>query len=108
MLSGVVVAADLDLKSLDDLAGRVASLSDSLAVVLIGGDGERVPFQVLTTGAARDRGLEAGTLAKALGGRLKGGGGGRPDRAQGQGADASAVEGAAAWAAEELRGALGG
>jgi alanyl-tRNA synthetase len=108
VLHGVVVAPDLDLKALDDLAGRVASLGDSLAVVLIGRDGERVPFQVLATGEAGARGLVAGAFAKALGGRLKGGGGGRPDRAQGQGTDPGAIEGAAAWALEELRSLVGG
>ena len=108
VLQGVFVAEDLDLKGLDDLAGRVASLGDSLAVVLIGRDGERVPFQVLATGEAQARGLVAGPFAKALGGRLKGGGGGRPDRAQGQGTDPSAVEEAASWATSELGGLLGG
>jgi alanyl-tRNA synthetase len=66
-----------------------------------------VPFQVLCTGASQDKGLKAGVLAKGFGGRLKGGGGGRPDRAQGQGTDASAVEAALAWVRAELGAALG-
>jgi len=108
ILTGVVNAPDLDGKALDDLAGRVASLSDSLAVVLVGREGDRVPFQVLSIGASQAKGLKAGTFAKALGGQLKGGGGGRPDRAQGQGTDPSQLEAALAWAQTALGEALGG
>jgi alanyl-tRNA synthetase len=42
-------------------------------------------------GAARARGLDAGALAKELAPILGGGGGGRPDQAQGQGQKPAAV-----------------
>ncbi|MFT7484658.1 MAG: alanyl-tRNA synthetase [Candidatus Paceibacteria bacterium] len=102
VLYGVLDVPDLNGQSLDELAGRIASLSDSVAVVLIGREGDRVPFQVLSTGLAQERGLKAGPFAKTLGGHLKGGGGGRPDRAQGQGTDASGLEAAVAWAKSSL------
>jgi alanyl-tRNA synthetase len=108
ILTGVVDLPDLDGKDLDELAGRVASLSDALAVVLIGREGGRVPFQVLSTGAAQARGLRAGPFAKSLGAQLRGGGGGRADRAQGQGTDSSRIEGALKWAEESLDAALNG
>ncbi len=106
VLTGVFDAPDLGGKELEELAGRVASLSDSLAVVLLGREGDRVPFQVLSTGAAQDKGLKAGPFARSLGAELKGGGGGRPDRAQGQGTDASQVEKAVSWARSSLQEAL--
>jgi len=108
VLHGVGGFPDLDGKALEDLAGRLAGLSESVALVLAGRDGDRVPFQVLCTGGAQERGLKAGELAKTFGGRIKGGGGGRPDRAQGQGKDASGLEGALEWAAGALEEALGG
>ncbi len=107
VITGVFDAKDLGGKELDDLGDRVASLGASLAVILVGREEGRVPFQVLCTGAAQEKGLAAGSLAKAFGGKLKGGGGGRPDRAQGQGTDAAAVEQALAWAQAELASALG-
>ena len=107
VLAGVVDVPDLGGKELDELAARVASLSDSMAVVLVGREGDRVPFQVLSTGAAQERGLKAGPFAKSLGGQLKGGGGGRPDRAQGQGTDASGLAAALRWAQDSLAATLG-
>jgi alanyl-tRNA synthetase len=100
--TAVFDASELTGKPLDELADRVASLGGSMAVVLVGREGPRVPFQVLCSGKARDQGLAAGSLAKAFGGQLKGGGGGRPDRAQGQGTSVDLVPPALAWAREEL------
>ena len=107
VLTGVVDAPELDGKALDELAGRLASLSGDVALALVGREGERVPFQILTTGVAQQKGLKAGPLAKTFGGRLKGGGGGRPDRAQGQGSDASGLPEALKWAQEQFASALG-
>ena len=70
------------------------------AVLLTGGDASVVPFLFL---CAKDSGLKAGDLAKALGSRIGGGGGGRPDFAQGKGADGSGLEAAV----EDLRKDLG-
>jgi len=102
VLVGAADAPELDGKGIEELAVRIGSLGDSVAAVLVGREGERVPFQVLCTGAAQERGVKAGVLAKAFGQRLKGGGGGRPDRAQGQGTDAEAVPAALDWAKTEL------
>ncbi|KAA3608016.1 MAG: alanine--tRNA ligase [Planctomycetota bacterium] len=82
-----------DLPGLD--AGALRSLADGLRkedglpdlVLLVGGDSAKVPFAVL---CLQDGGpLKAGPLAKAFGQLLGGGGGGRPQFAQGQGADRS-------------------
>lgn len=106
VLTGVADFENLSGKALEDLAGRLAGLSDSVAIVLAGREDDRVPFQVLCTGAAQKAGLKAGALAKSFGGHLKGGGGGRPDRAQGQGTDASQIETAIEWAREALASGL--
>ncbi len=103
---GVASFPDLDGKAMEELCGRLATLGDSMALVLAGSEDGRVPFQVLCTGAAQKAGLKAGTLAKSFGGMLRGGGGGRPDRAQGQGTDASQLEAALAQAREILVEAL--
>jgi alanyl-tRNA synthetase len=79
-------------EALRELGTRVKSLGDDLAVVLTGRDGGKVPFLVLVQGRARSSGLSAGDLAKVLSGVLGGGGGGRPDSAQGQGEDPARVE----------------
>ena len=49
-----------------------------------------------TSPAARDAGANAGALAKTAAGVLGGGGGGKPDLAQGGGSDASAIPAALA------------
>jgi len=97
---------ELDGRALADLGDRLVSVAPDLGLVLFGRGEGRVPFQVVCGGAARRRGLKAGDLARALGARLKGGGGGRPDRAQGQGSDPDAVAAALAWARAELARAL--
>lgn len=60
-------------------------------VALFSADGPKVSFVVATTSAARDNGLAAGklvpTFAQAIGGR----GGGKPDLAQGGGANPAGV-----------------
>lgn len=107
ILTGVVSFPSLDGKSIEDLTTRLGSLSDSMAIVVVGQEGGRVPFQVLSTGEAQKKGLKAGLFAKSMGGQLKGGGGGRPDRAQGQGTDASCLDAALKWATTNLAESLG-
>ena len=104
--AGVVQWAALDLpelagKDLRDLGDRAKSLGE-VAVVLFGREGDGLPFQIVCTKAAQDAGLAAGALAKELGGLVGGGGGGRPDAAQGRGQQVDAV----ARALDFLRGAL--
>ena len=82
------------LSELDAEALRV--LSDSLRamaelpeiVILTGGDHSKVPFVVL---CQPNQGRNAGKLAKAFGKHVRGGGGGRPDFAQGQGSQGGAL-----------------
>jgi alanyl-tRNA synthetase len=81
----------LDLAGLRELGSRLkASLVDA-AVVLLGREGDRVPVLALVLGQARARGLSAGPLVQSAAQELGGGGGGKPEQAQGQGLDASKV-----------------
>jgi alanyl-tRNA synthetase len=100
-------ALDLDQAALRDLATRVKSLSPDLAVALLGRAGDKVPWIVLCQGAALQRGVTSAALVPLLQEHLGGGGGGKPDLAQGQGQRAGAAEAARAAAAERLRERLG-
>jgi len=98
-------------RHLDGLDGpALRSLSDGLkqaegmpvVALLTGGDAGSVPFVFLCR--QPDAGAKAGELAKAFGAQVGGGGGGRPDFAQGQGSKGGDLEGAvaalqASWAA---------
>lgn len=93
---GGVVAGALDFPELDrdglrQLGDRLKGAEKDLAVVLLGRAGESVPFVALCQGAALDKGLQAGKLAGIVKGILGGGGGGRPESAQGQGERAEGV-----------------
>jgi len=109
---GVTVAVvdlpELDAGGLRELSGRVEKLAPDLLGVLFGRDGDRVPFLVICEGRALEAGLAAGALAKSLAPILGGGGGGKPNRAQGQGLKASAVPDALEEARRRAREALGG
>ena len=94
----------LDAGALRELGTGVKSLSPDLAVALFGRQGGKVPFLILCQGAALERGLAAGALAKAVSKHLGGGGGGKPESAQGQGQDPAGVEAAMAALAEALSG----
>ncbi|GAA1986300.1 alanine--tRNA ligase [Isoptericola halotolerans] len=100
--AGTVGGAD-DLRALAlDVRGR---LGDSApAVVAVAGVANDRPLVVVATNAgARDAGLRAGDFVKAAAKTLGGGGGGKPDLAQGGGQDASAVPAAL----EGVRAAVG-
>jgi alanyl-tRNA synthetase len=73
---------DLDAEALRLLADGLKGRSLPPVVLITAGSPESVPFVFL---CARDSGAKAGELAKAFGRTLGGGGGGRPDFAQGQG-----------------------
>ncbi|MDR1294115.1 MAG: hypothetical protein LBK59_04040 [Bifidobacteriaceae bacterium] len=77
------------IEDLRALAGDVrARLGEGrpTVVAMAGQAGGRAVIVVATNGAARDRGVRAGVLAKAASGVLGGGGGGKDDMAQGGGA----------------------
>jgi alanyl-tRNA synthetase len=82
-------ASELDQKGLRELATRVKSLAADLAVVLLGSQGEKVPWIAICQGAALERGLDARTAAGEVARHVGGGGGGRPELAQGQGSKAA-------------------
>ena len=94
--------------ALRDLATRVKGLRADLAAVLVGLDGERVPWIALCQGAALDRGLDARQVARLLRERLGGGGGGRSELAQGQGRDPAGREAVAAAFEEAPEAVFGG
>ncbi|NLS08728.1 alanine--tRNA ligase [Nesterenkonia sp. MY13] len=73
-----------------DLRGRFGSRA---AVVAVAGEAKGRPVIVIgTTEEARTEGLKAGDLVKVATGVLGGGGGGKPDLAQGGGQDASKID----------------
>ncbi|MCH2101770.1 MAG: alanine--tRNA ligase-related protein, partial [Planctomycetes bacterium] len=91
---------DLDAEALRTLADDLRARGDLPAVlVLVGGDAEKVPFVIL---CQADANHHAGKLAKAFGKHVRGGGGGRPDFAQGQGSQGDALDEAFAAFRNEL------
>ena len=74
-----------------------AKLGDAASVVALAGEVGGKPLTIVATSpAARDAGANAGALAKTAAGVLGGGGGGKPDLAQGGGSDVSAIPAALA------------
>lgn len=98
-----VTASDAD--ALRELAQAVRqALGDRPAVVaLAAAIGDRASIVVATTPAARDAGVRAGDLVKAAAPRLGGGGGGRPDFAQGGGTDSAGVPAALDAVRDQVR-----
>ena len=67
-------------------------LGDAASVVALAADVGGKPLAIVATSpAARDAGANAGALAKTMASVLGGGGGGKPDLAQGGGSDVSAI-----------------
>ncbi|MFT3942508.1 MAG: alanine--tRNA ligase [Ancrocorticia sp.] len=98
---GDVSSAD-DVRTLaSDVRGRISD-SDPAVVVITGVVKGRPSVVVATTTAARELGANAGPLAKLASKILGGGGGGRPDMAQGGGSDASKIDAAEAAIEAEL------
>ncbi len=86
---GVQAAAidlgELDQEALRQVGDRLKGAVPHLAVVLFGRADGKVPYLALCQGDAQARGLAAGELAQVVKAHLGGGGGGRPDSAQGRG-----------------------
>lgn len=92
--------AELDAEALRELADGLRPLADlPEVVVLTGGDAQKVPFVVL---CQQNSGRNAGKLAKGFGKYIRGGGGGRPDFAQGQGSQGGELADAIQSFREEL------
>ena len=69
-----------------------AKLGDAASVVALTAEVGGKPVAIVATSpAARDAGANAGALAKAMASVLGGGGGGKPDLAQGGGSDVTAI-----------------
>ena len=82
-----------------------AKLGDAASVVALAGEVGGKPLTIVATSpAARDTGANAGALAKIAAGVLGGGGGGKPDLAQGGGSDVSAIPAALAAVRADLAG----
>lgn len=82
---------DLDADSLRALSDLLKGADLPEVVLLTGGDAKTVPFLFNCRKGSAHR---AGDLAKAFGQLIRGGGGGRPDFAQGKGSDGSNLEAA--------------
>ncbi|OOB92003.1 alanine--tRNA ligase [Rathayibacter sp. VKM Ac-2630] len=97
-VNGVAIVAENvgTAGSSDELRSLVTSVRERLgsepAVVALAADVSGKPAVIVATNqAARDSGAKAGVLAKLAAGVLGGGGGGKPDLAQGGGSDVSAI-----------------
>ena len=92
-----IVAENLGtVGSADDVRALVTQVRERLSsqqavVALAGVAGDRPVIVVATTQTARDAGAQAGALVKLASGVLGGGGGGKPDMAQGGGTDVHAI-----------------
>jgi alanyl-tRNA synthetase len=103
-----VVETELDLEGLRELAVRLRGASADLAAVLVGREGERVPWIVCVQGQGLARGLDARNGVAFLKQRLGGGGGGKSELCQGQGQDAAALPETLAFLSKELWAVLRG
>jgi alanyl-tRNA synthetase len=84
---GVLDAPDLDLAGIRDLADRGRTLASALVLVLFGREQGRVPWVIVVRNIG-GKNLDARELGKLASRHLGGGGGGKPDLAQGQGQQA--------------------
>ena len=102
-----VISAKLAGLSADQLRQLATSARDQIgsnSVVVLGSEVEgRVVLMVAAGQAAIEAGIKAGNLAKAASAVVEGGGGGKPDLAQGGGTDASKLDQAIAAAVGLIR-----
>ena len=91
-MSGEMTANDL--RSLvGDIKGKLGS-EPGVVALIAEGDGGSVPYVVAVNDSARELGLSAGDLVKALSPAVDGRGGGKPDLAQGSGKNAAGIDAA--------------
>jgi alanyl-tRNA synthetase len=105
----VVSASELPgQKELLEVANRVqSSLGGATALVLGGGDGDKVALVSLVSAEAVARGLSAATLVREAAALVGGGGGGRDDMAQAGGKDPAKLDEALAAARAAIERELG-
>jgi len=83
-----------DLRSLvGDIKGKLGAEPGVVALIAEGDNGS-VPYVVAVNDAARELGLSAGDLVRAVSTAVDGRGGGKPDLAQGSGKNASGIDAA--------------
>jgi alanyl-tRNA synthetase len=99
---GVLNSAD-ELRSLA-ISVRERLGSEATVVALAARVNDKPAVIVATSAAARERGAQAGALAKQAASVLGGGGGGKDDIAQGGGTDAEAIEAALSGLRTSLQG----
>ncbi|POH58781.1 alanine--tRNA ligase [Arthrobacter glacialis] len=104
-----VIAHDAgDVSSADDLRALALDLRDRLgsapSTIAVAGAGNGRPIiLVVTNEGAREAGIKAGNLVKLASGILGGGGGGKPDMAQGGGSDVNAIGAALAAVSDAVK-----
>ncbi|MEV8180817.1 alanine--tRNA ligase [Specibacter sp. NPDC078692] len=104
-----VIAHDAgEVSSADDLRGLALDLRDRLGsapstIAVAGASNGRPIILVVTNEAAREAGVKAGNLVKLASGILGGGGGGKPDMAQGGGQDVNAIGAALAAVSDAVK-----
>ena len=98
---GVLVTDALQMKELQELLTRARQKFEPFAGIVLARAADGVLVGAAVSKSRIDR-LKAGDVVKELTGLLGGGGGGRPDMAQGKGRDVGAVDRAAARAQELL------
>jgi alanyl-tRNA synthetase len=105
----VVSASELSgQKELLDVGNRIQStLGGATALVLGGGDGDKVALVSLVSEQAVSRGLSAATLVREAAAVVGGGGGGRDDMAQAGGRDPAKLDEALAAARSAIERELG-
>jgi alanyl-tRNA synthetase len=108
-VSVVVAATELpDQKQLLDVGNRVqSSLGGASALVLGGGDGDKVALVALASQEAVAKGLSAAALVREAAAVVGGGGGGRDDMAQAGGKDPAKLDEALAAARAAIERELG-
>jgi len=82
---GAFDVPELGLEGVRELAEKLKSGESAIALAVFGREEGRVPFVILCHNVPKSSQLGAGNLAKIVSQSLGGGGGGRPDSAQGQG-----------------------
>ena len=100
-MAGGITAADL--RSLvGDVRGKLGN-EPAVVALIAEGDGGSVPFVVAVNDSARELGLSANDLVKALAAPVAGRGGGKAELAQGSGSDATGIDAALAAVRAEVQ-----
>ena len=100
-LSDGISASDLRTVA-TDVRGRLKGRAGVVVLASADADGKKVPFIVGATDEAVAAGVKSGDLVKLFGGYVDGRGGGKPDMAQGSGANADGIDAGLAAVRDEL------